>query len=126
MAISSSRSFFESSLEEEAIAGLPDFHSLKARASCLKIFLHKLLLLPLILLHKLYKTCFRLIGMAFSVALLVLTLGGSESVREFLFNRVAALATDLADWIFFPFAFLWFCLKVLLSLSVHPALFNSM
>jgi hypothetical protein len=69
-----------------------------------KDFLKKIVLLPLSLVFKVYKTLFRLIGVVWAASLLVMSLGTSETGRTFFFERVFSFAKDLADWILLPLA----------------------
>jgi len=117
-----SQTFFDFSCEV-ADAELGDFHSIRGRARCIAILLGKILIVPFALLYKLYKTCFRFLGLFISGALLLVTLGTSNGAREFFVRRVSSLARDLADWVLYPFAILSCFSKLLLASLIHPALY---
>ncbi|MES2272897.1 MAG: hypothetical protein V4487_01745 [Chlamydiota bacterium] len=114
-----SRSFFEISGDPRFL----QFNSFQSRLLCLKDFFKKIILLPLALLYKAYKTIFRVVGLSFGAALLGVTLGSSTSAREFFVERVSALAKDLADWILLPFAVFACFFRLILAFLVHPNIY---
>jgi hypothetical protein len=82
--------------------------------------LKKALLLPLSLALKVCKTIFKGIGVCFGAMLVLMTVGFSVKAREVFFDRVVALAKDLADWILLPFAIIGCFLRLILALLIHP------
>ncbi len=102
------------------------FQSLKGRWRALLKFFEKLAIVPLAFVCKLIKTGFSILGLALSLALLVLTLCAVPGLRALFVRRIASLAIDLADWVFWPVSVI-FCLgRLALAATVHPALyFNS-
>lgn len=117
-----SQSFFDSACEAVDVK-LSDFESIRGRARCLFILLEKLIVLPFALFFKVYKTSFRVLGLALSITLLLVSLGTSIGIREFFIRRVSALARDLADWILYPFAVFSCFSKLFLAALVHPGIY---
>lgn len=114
-------SYFRSSLEINP--QLMRFNSLKGRLVCLGTFFNKLLALPFVLFSKVYKTFLRVCGIAITAALLLLTLGASERIRELFIRRSSKLAADLTGWLLLPLAALTCFARLLLAFTVHPALY---
>lgn len=121
-AFASSKAFFEFS-SDNLDPKMAEFHSMKGRAQCFAALLEKLVILPFAVLFKLYKTFFRSVGVVFSAVILLATFGTSEAAREFFVRRVSSLATDLADWVIYPFAIFICFSKLILASIVHPALY---
>lgn len=114
MEISSSKFFFETS-------DIPQLdNNLRARLLCVKDFLKRIAFLPLALLYKAYRTIGKGAGVGFGVLLVFLTVGSSPAAREFFLNRITALARDLADWVFLPFALVGCFFRLLMALLIHP------
>lgn len=99
-------------------------HPIKSRLFCLSLLLKKALLLPLTLTGKAISTLFRILGLSLSITTLFLTLGFSESAREFFKNRMSCLGLDIADWIIFPFAILICFVKLILGGIVNPLIYH--
>ena len=117
-----SRSFFEFS-DRISDPEMSEFQSIKGRAHCFAALIEKIGILPFALLHKFYKTFFRVVGLGFALVLLVLSLGSSGGARELFLRRFSALSKDLADWVLFPFAVLLCLSKLLFGSLIHPALY---
>lgn len=82
--------------------------------------LKNILFLPLVLIGKILKTCFRAIGVVISIALLALTLGASECARNYFVERVAKLSQDITDWVLMPFGILnGLCKASYLAIASH-------
>lgn len=93
---------------------------------CVKDFLKRLVILPIALLVKAYKTFFRAVGVCFGALLVVITVGSSPASRDFFVERIMALAKDLADWILLPIAIFSCFIRLLMAVSFHPNFyFNS-
>lgn len=99
------------------------FGSLKGRLICLGLFIEKLFILPFALFCKSYKTFFRFLAAGIGAALLLLSAGISVQAREFFMRRCTTLSKDLADWVLFPIAAATCFVRLLLSCTVHPALY---
>ncbi len=116
---SSSQTFFEISSHAQQI----EYDSFRGRLLCLQDFLKKLLILPFALVYKAYKTFFRAVGIFWSAALVLVTLGYSAGLRNFFVERVSSFAKDLADWILLPFAVFSCFIKLILAFLVHPSFY---
>lgn len=99
------------------------FGSFEGRLICLSLFIEKLFMLPLVLFCKSYKTLFRLLAASVGAAFLILSAGISVRAREFFIRRWAVLSKDLADWVLFPIAAATCFVRLLLSSTIHPALY---
>lgn len=121
MYFADSFSYFQS--VEVVEPGMLSFGSFRGRFACLSILIKKLLYLPLALLCKSCKTFFRLLAAVLGGGLLIFTVGISVKAREFFVRRWVALSKDLIDWTLFPLAVLTCLVRLLLSCTVHPALY---
>ncbi len=99
------------------------FSSFKGRLICLSLLAEKVFLLPFALFCKAYKTCFRLFAAALGTCLFLMSAGISKRAREFYLRRWKALSKDLADWVLFPIAAAACFIRLLLSCTIHPALY---
>ena len=117
-----SEAFFTCS-ESMASPEMSSFHSMKGRWIALLNFFEKILIIPFAFIGKLFKTSFSLLGLAFSLFLLVVTLCAVGSLRAFFVRRVSGLAVDIADWIFWPIGVIFCLARLVLAATLHPALY---
>ena len=103
--------------------GMMRFGSIRGRMTCLGSLIEKLLVLPLALFCKAYKTVFRVAGFAFSAALVLASLGISTSARELFVRRTVSLSKDFTDWLLLPLAMTTCLMRLALAFTVHPALY---
>jgi fatty-acid desaturase len=102
---------------------ISSFHSLRGRWKALRRFFEKVAVIPLVFAVKVLKTSFSLLGLAFSLFLLLVTLCSSSGLRAYFVNRLSHLAIDLADWLFWPISVM-FCLgRLVLAATIHPAFY---
>jgi len=102
---------------------VPQRSGFVARYCCVKDFLKKCAIFPFALLYKASKTIFRVLGVFFSLACILFTLGSCGRIREMFTNRMSALAKDLADWVLLPFAVLICFVRLILGFVIHPNLY---
>jgi len=95
-------------------------NSFRSRYLCVKDFLKKVILFPFALLSKASKTILRGTLLAWAMALLLITIGTSATVRQFFPERISSFAKDIADWILFPFAVVSRFARLLLAFLIHP------
>lgn len=112
-----SKSFFEISIGPQLD------NTLRDRLLCVKDFLKKAVLFPFALIGKAFCTFFKVFALCFGASLILITIGSSGSAREFFLERISALAKDLADWLFLPFAILSCFLRLILAILIHPNLY---
>jgi len=122
MDLSSSGSLFSLSAELSD-PNFSHFSSVQGRLRSAKALLEACLLLPFALLCKSYRTLLKALGVAFSLGILVLTLGAVDPVRAFFVRRVTDLAQDLADWVLFPLAVLCCFVRMVGAMLIHPVLY---
>ena len=103
--------------------GFHQENPVRSRLFALAVFFELFLFLPFGIFYKLYKTFFRALGLGWAAGLLLLTLGTSNSTREFFLRRIGSLAKDFGDWVLFPFAVLSCLGRLLLAAAFSPSLF---
>jgi len=102
------------------------FLSVKGRIMCLFALTKKIFKLPFALMHKLYRTFFRALGLGMSMGVFILTLGISKKARGFFLRQTNKAIKDLMDWFLWPFGVLACFSRLLLGMIFHPGLyFNS-
>ncbi|MBU6384106.1 MAG: hypothetical protein KGQ49_00675 [Verrucomicrobia bacterium] len=115
-----SREFFEISI------GPQPGNTAEARLLCVKDFLKRLIGLPIALVGKVCKTCFRSVAVLLAAVFVIVTFGSVSSARDLLVGRIVIVAKDIADWILLPFALILCFLRLILALLIHPDFyFNS-
>ena len=119
---SSSESLFEFK-EPLGDPEMAEFNSLRGRGLAFGRFFQKIAILPLAFLAKLFRTSIAILGLGFAFSLLFLTLGYESGIRGFFLKKILCLATEVADWVLWPFAVVYCLGRLLLAATVHPALY---
>lgn len=101
------------------------FTSLKGRMSCVEYFLKHVILFPFAIVFKSLRTLFRLIEVIIGFFAMVITFASLYQVRSFFKTKANALATDIIDWVMYPFCFFGKMIKAFLGAILHPKIFFS-
>lgn len=101
---------------------LSEFRSFQGRIFCFKTLLQKICRLPFSLILRALLTLFRVVGFGLGVAFFIGTFGSPKS-QEFFFKRSSKLASDVTEWIVFPFIVIIGLFRLLVGSTLHPAIY---